>query len=73
MDVDITAETVRGQALGTWDMAAPGVTCHEAPVSVAGLTRDGELNVPLKTLAPGFYIPDPGNKVSGPFYIILMG
>jgi len=36
MNVDRTAETVHGQVLGTWDVAAPGVTCQEAPVSVTG-------------------------------------
>ena len=36
MNVDITAEMVPGQVLGTWDVAAPGVSCQEAPVSVAG-------------------------------------
>lgn len=34
MNVDITAEMVHGQVLGTWDVAASGVTCQEAPVSV---------------------------------------
>lgn len=36
MNVDITADTVPSQALGTWDVAAPAVTCQEVPVSVAG-------------------------------------
>lgn len=36
MNVDITAEMVRGQVLGTWDVAAPRMTCQEAPVSISG-------------------------------------
>lgn len=36
MNVDIMAEMVHGQVLGTRDVAAPGVACQEAPVFVAG-------------------------------------